>query len=99
MLRYGCLVDPKTGGDFSLGMASEIIQGQAFVLPGGEISSHYLPHLAHFRADEARPLFLFFFFVAVVSGNVSGDNGLKNGGVVTNLLEAVVKPGHFSRPR
>jgi hypothetical protein len=52
MLRYRGLVDPKEGGDFALAVASEIVEGQAFVLTIGEIAGHDSPHLAHLRADK-----------------------------------------------
>ena len=89
-------MDPEAGSDYALALPLEIVQDQAFVLPTGEVTGHCSPHLAHLRADKARPLFLPFFLIAVVSRNGSLDYGLQKRRVEANLLEAVIKPGHIS---
>ena len=96
MLGNGCLMDPNAGGDFALGIASKVVEGQAFILPGGERLNHRFSHLAHLRTNEARMLLLRSLLVAVVSGPGGGDDGRKNGGITANLFKTVVKPGHFS---
>lgn len=52
MLRDGRLMNAEAGGDFALGVAAEIVEDQAFVLPSGEVMGHNLSHLAHLRANE-----------------------------------------------
>ena len=96
VLRDGCLVNAEACGDFALGVAAEIIEGQTFVLPSGEVLGHNLPHLAHLRANEKCAFLFSSLLVAVVSGHGGRDDGLKNGGITANLFETVVKPGHFS---
>ena len=81
-------MDPQEGGDFALAETLEIVEGQAFILPGGEVPGHYSPHLAHFRADKASVFLPCFFLVAVVAGGRSGKNRLKNGGILADFLIA-----------
>lgn len=88
-------MNPEEGGDLALGMAPEIVQGKAFVLPAGETPAHCSPHLAHLRTDKARTLFPSFFLIAIVAGDGRREDGLKNRRVKANLLEAVIKSGHF----
>jgi hypothetical protein len=52
MLRHRGLVDSEEGGDFALTVILEIVEGPAFVLPGGEMQGHYFPRLAHLRSDD-----------------------------------------------
>lgn len=89
-------MNAEAGGDFALGVAAEIVEDQAFVLPSGEVMGHNLSHLAHLRANEKCAFLFSSLLVAVVSGHGGGDDGLKNGGITANFFEAIIKPGHFS---
>ena len=90
----------EEGGDFALAETLEIVKDQAFVLPGGEMMGHYFPHLAHLRADKARPLLSSLFLVAVVAGDGRGKYSLKDGGIVARALgcaRAVLTRGAAAR--
>ena len=75
----------------ALGVASEIIEGEAFALTVGEKLSHRLPDLSHPGANIAIPFLFPLLLLAVIPMFRSGEGRIQDERVYEDLLEAIVK--------